>query len=720
MRIITSLILGFSLSLSVVTADTIDGYTFVLDGKPLDPGLLYVNGETLSPGDVVYIGDIPLCLDEPGVYDFQLKEGKVWRLMKDRQPMVVGCEVSFEYDESLPVETRYDTKPKVINPLSGMDDASLKKLRGVSVDIWSDEIAKQLERLDVSHVCLRLQSQAIRDRVPAVPEDVRTLIIDSGGGWGCKEMTAFSRLKKLRFLDLDDAMPPEFDFAVLKGIPLEYLGLPRTDQPLNAGVLGTFKELKTLVANGCSFMGDGRWLAGLTSLRTLYASHLQPASIETLPSPLDLAVLAGLTQLESFHVQSSPVKSLPSTPMPALKRVSLLLSNAPKEAVDAFAKANPQTAISRSMNAQLADKLAKADRVVVRTGGVCHRQESKEKPIHESRDREVITELAAHFTVAESDSGGHCMCCGNPTFEFYDKDTRVAMIAFHHGRSIRWADGSWPGDGMLTDQSSAYLVEWLAKHGYAEPKNELFRGRQQAAAQRRRSDRYQALIPEAVGTDLAKADSMETATAAFEKNVADVKARAALYLRLFGCDDGTWALSTGMDQPLQETWLPGIPEETLRAVILAAPQQSEEGFGSVRWIFGANHVDLVKDDEAALKKLAQFALTHPRQDNRWRTLSVLRGLGTPAAVSVLRTVMREGTSPRALGKDQEVEPGGQMTFYPGNIGLPAGTSDKAAAALCLASIGDQESSAEAKKLRDSLPPKAQKEWDEDVARKPAR
>jgi hypothetical protein len=716
MRLIP-LIIGWLSLLSQVSAQTVDGYTFLLDGKPLDPYWLQVDSASLSAGDVIYIEDTPLCLDEPGTYRFEVKDGLVRRIFDDGRSVVVACAVNGKYDESLPEEKRYNGNPLIINPLSGMSDAALKSLRGVSIDVWSKDVAKQLEKLDLEHVCIRVQAWALHDCLPPLPKGVRTLLLDSGGGWGCKDMSGFRRLQKLRLLELRRTMPGKFDFDVLKGMPLEYLSLPWTDEPSHLEVLGSFDQLKTLSANNCSFLGDGRWIARLTNLRTLYASHVSSPAPDKEPVALDLAALAGLQKLREIHVQSTPVKSLPSTPMPALARVSLLLSNAPKEAIDALARANPQAVISRSMNAQLSAQLAKADRILVRTGGVCHRRAEGEKVIVESRDAAVIAELAQHFTISEDSSGGHCMCCGNPTFEFYQGDKQVAMVAFHHGQSIRWADGTWPGDGILTEQSSTYLVEWLAKNNYTAPKEELFEGRKRAAAQRRRDSRISSLLPAAVSESLSTAESLDQATAAFEKNVPEVKARASLYLRLLGCEDSTWALATGMDGMLQETLLPAIPEDTLKAVILAAPIPSEESMGAARWVFGQGHADLIQQDAAAFTKLARFALTHPRQSNRWRTLAVLREAGTPEALTLLRQVMREGTQPRELEKDQTFEPGGQMTFYPNNIRLPHGTPDTAAAALCLALLGDTETKSGVEKIHTSLPEAARKEWDEAINRK---
>ena len=69
----------------------------------------------------------------------------------------------------------------------------------------------------------------------------------------------------------------------------------------------------------------------------------------------------------------------------------------------------------------------------------------------EVKDAAEIEHIVGRIAIDEKRSGGHCMCCGEPSFEFYKDEELVAMVGFHHGRSIRWL-GGWPGDGMLTPQ----------------------------------------------------------------------------------------------------------------------------------------------------------------------------------------------------------------------------------------------------------------------------
>jgi hypothetical protein len=65
-------------------------------------------------------------------------------------------------------------------------------------------------------------------------------------------------------------------------------------------------------------------------------------------------------------------------------------------------------------------------------------------------------------------SGFHCMCCGEPSIEFYRGERLVLTLGFHHGQSLRWV-GGWPGDGALITDSARFLVKWLADHEVEGP-----------------------------------------------------------------------------------------------------------------------------------------------------------------------------------------------------------------------------------------------------------
>ena len=73
---------------------------------------------------------------------------------------------------------------------------------------------------------------------------------------------------------------------------------------------------------------------------------------------------------------------------------------------------------------------------------------------------------------------GHCMCLGNPAIELYAGKKVMAVIGFHHGRSIRW--DAWQYDALLADGMG--LVNWMAQRGVKGPQQEV------EAAQRRQEE----------------------------------------------------------------------------------------------------------------------------------------------------------------------------------------------------------------------------------------
>ncbi len=108
--------------------------------------------------------------------------------------------------------------------------------------------------------------------------------------------------------------------------------------------------------------------------------------------------------------------------------------------------------------------LVDCDRLRVRTGGLCHRRMSSEVTLFEITGASDVAGVVANLKINSSHSGFHCMCCGNPTFEFYRDESLVAAVGFHHGKSLRWQD--WRGDGLLQAGSASYLESLMKKHGY--------------------------------------------------------------------------------------------------------------------------------------------------------------------------------------------------------------------------------------------------------------
>ena len=76
-----------------------------------------------------------------------------------------------------------------------------------------------------------------------------------------------------------------------------------------------------------------------------------------------------------------------------------------------------------------------------------------------------IESLAAALTINDG-PGFTCRCFGGPTLELLAADqSQLALIAIHHGASIRWS--RWKDYADLID--GRRLLEWLAQRGVIEP-----------------------------------------------------------------------------------------------------------------------------------------------------------------------------------------------------------------------------------------------------------
>ncbi len=87
------------------------------------------------------------------------------------------------------------------------------------------------------------------------------------------------------------------------------------------------------------------------------------------------------------------------------------------------------------------------------------------------------------------------MCCGNPTLEFYRGNKLVVSLGYHHGEGVRWLDGKWEGDGLLTDEAAEFLAVWMHERGISGPKEEYELGLRQRAEARVAYDKWLATIP---------------------------------------------------------------------------------------------------------------------------------------------------------------------------------------------------------------------------------
>ena len=444
---------------------------------------------TNEPGDVVRVAGLPMVLGHPGNYHYFVEgDGRRVMLSVDDGPrQLVALAVTS------------------VDQLAALTERERASLRGIRLLGWGPTWGTELSRLALERVVVAYDHSdlgtdliiepaagsvgpatdpatdlatasatrlAAGVRVsepphvpPGLPTGVRYLELSIGGLGSlalddpARGAPALARLSGLRYLSIDTSAASDldrvpFDARWIRGLgELEVLRLDVWGRGVeHIGALGSLRQLRALDVSALRELSDLGFVSSLKRLRYL---DVHGAGVQS------LAPLSGHPALEVLEAHGNPLIELPAVPPPRLRRASLLSTELATAAVDAFAGRAPGARITHRLNQALADTLACADRIRVRTGGLCHRRREDERILFEVTDAAAVERAWPLLRVAEDEPVGTCMCCGEPTIELYRGERLVAEVGFHHGKSLRWR--GWPSDGMLVDADA--LCTWMEAHG---------------------------------------------------------------------------------------------------------------------------------------------------------------------------------------------------------------------------------------------------------------
>jgi hypothetical protein len=117
---------------------------------------------------------------------------------------------------------------------------------------------------------------------------------------------------------------------------------------------------------------------------------------------------------------------------------------------------------------QLHDAVAQCTAIVVRDDGFRSPRPTDEQGVLFTVDSPAeIRQLVEHIQFQPRQETRSCVCVGYPGMDWYRGQERVAETSVQHGRAIRWRD-HFPTDAQLTEESAAWLREWLMRHGIPE------------------------------------------------------------------------------------------------------------------------------------------------------------------------------------------------------------------------------------------------------------
>ncbi|MBK7403164.1 MAG: hypothetical protein IPJ41_00680 [Phycisphaerales bacterium] len=330
-----------------------------------------------------------------------------------------------------------------------------------------------------------------------------------------------------------------------------------------------------------------------------------------------------------------------------------------------------------------------ATSIRVRSGGTCHRDVETEQILAEVTDAAGVADLLAIIEIDPDGSGFHCMCCGDPTIEFYKGHQLVLSLGYHHGRSVRWVEG-WEGDGLLTDESATRFADWMTAHGIPGPAEELAQGRAHDRAAALRAERQMALMPADLVARLGSAPDEEAGAEIF-RSMGVEGARVAF--AVLGAHRGPWDSSDAFEEFLTRSVLDPMDGSVLAAAMAGLGARTPEARGCARFLFGG-HNKLQRVDAAVIDRAAEAMCSEVLADapaiNRRATLAALGRVGTPDAVAILRRVLADGM-PEPAPEDPMAAGSTWITAMPGWSELKDASSDLTIAAEALAEAGDRES-----------------------------
>ncbi len=379
-------------------------------------------------------------------------------------------------------------------------------------------------------------------------------------------------------------------------------------------------------------------------------------------------------------------------------------------------------ALSYHWTTSLRTALWGTTRLRIRTGGTCCRRIEEEKTLAEITNPQEIERFLKAIDIDGWRSGGVCLCCGDPTFEFYAGDRLLAMIGYHHGERLRWASGKWAGDGQLTAASRNLLISWLSQHGVDGPRQAREQERKYRAEEQRVEKRYAELAGKQTlaaataarrkawqssspreETRVRAEKQLKSAAEVFQKYEKDTRTSIERYLRFLGVrHDEAWSSYWESEAVIAMRLLPRYKGPELAEVAMAVMQDEEGMSGAARWFIGEQGWRNLEtsDRERILPPLVQRALQHPHAGSRKIAMVSLSEMDSAWAAALLRGVLARPTDPQWTRPEVRPRYGRKIDLPDSEPVYADECSDAVWAAFCLAKMGSHDSLPAIQKLAD--------------------
>lgn len=117
-------------------------------------------------------------------------------------------------------------------------------------------------------------------------------------------------------------------------------------------------------------------------------------------------------------------------------------------------------ALKGKWKAVLADSIQDANRIEIRSILI----EGESEVLHIIAGNNKVKEFLSILEITENREV--CDCAGYAFLVFLKDDREIAKLSWHHGFRLRWHDGPWLGDALLTKEAIVELPKWFDAQGY--------------------------------------------------------------------------------------------------------------------------------------------------------------------------------------------------------------------------------------------------------------
>lgn len=443
-------------------------YTFSLNGEPVRVRGYSLEGDParLKPGDVIEIvdsefnyDDLLLTLGEERACRFVTKldnPGQLFLETASGRLKTVAAIVS-------PIDRGSGSSRHTVarNPLEKMSRSEIRGLWGIYLRCWPPGFEKYLSLADMDRVCLTLRGAAAYGEIESGPGEsdgkplpplspkLRHIAVDDSRFRVSADYSALGRFGDLVFASFNTGVKEGIDIRLVsQNRNLRCLAV-RDSGLVNAEAMSQLTELRALDLSHSTGFDNVDFVRPMRRLTSLSVSYTEVTS---------LSALDGSSSIQEIEAVKAPVKDVPAGELPSLRVLNMFGAKVTKEVAEPFMAAHPQCLVHFSWKDSLQRAVERADRLRLLPHLITHPGEV----LFETTDPNAIRDLVDHIDIDEAKSGGHINEDSLHILDFYRGDERLARIGCVFVRGLRWESGGpWPGDAILTAESSSFLRKWL-------------------------------------------------------------------------------------------------------------------------------------------------------------------------------------------------------------------------------------------------------------------